>query len=101
MGRWNVRVGEFYQNGIVVEKNIDIAFEWYLKSAITEQNSANRKGLATSINKTLDKESGGIYGVLLYIAPEVLQGEPFTKATDIYSFGMIMWLCGKFLQEEL
>ncbi|RIB30110.1 kinase-like domain-containing protein [Gigaspora rosea] len=31
------RVGEFYQKGIFVEKDIDIAFEWYLKSAITEQ----------------------------------------------------------------
>ncbi|RIB24896.1 kinase-like domain-containing protein [Gigaspora rosea] len=48
-------------------------------------------GFATSINKTLDKKSGGIYGVLPYIAPEVLQGKPFTKATDIYSFGIIMW----------
>ncbi|RIB11486.1 kinase-like domain-containing protein [Gigaspora rosea] len=48
-------------------------------------------GFATSINKTLDEKSGGIYGVLPYIAPEVLQGKPFTKATDIYSFGMIMW----------
>ncbi|KAF0450383.1 kinase-like domain-containing protein [Gigaspora margarita] len=32
-------VGKFYRLGIVVEKNIDIAFEWYLKSAITEQNT--------------------------------------------------------------
>ncbi|RIB07213.1 kinase-like domain-containing protein, partial [Gigaspora rosea] len=32
-----------------------------------------------------------IYGVLPYIAPEVLQGKLFTKASDIYSFGMIMW----------
>ncbi|KAF0450386.1 kinase-like protein [Gigaspora margarita] len=36
-------VGEFYRNGIVVEKNIDIAFEWYLKSAITEQNTTDEK----------------------------------------------------------
>src|SRR5438046_1659320 len=32
-----------------------------------------------------------IYGVLPYMAPEVLCGEPYTKAADIYSFGMIMW----------
>ena len=30
-------VGEYYRKGVVVEKDIDIAFEWYLKSAITEQ----------------------------------------------------------------
>ncbi|GES73544.1 kinase-like domain-containing protein [Rhizophagus clarus] len=33
----------------------------------------------------------GIYGVLPYVAPEVLRGEPYTKASDIYSFGMIMY----------
>ena len=32
-----------------------------------------------------------IYGVLPYMAPEVLRGKPYTKAADIYSFGMIMW----------
>ncbi|RIB09083.1 kinase-like domain-containing protein [Gigaspora rosea] len=48
-------------------------------------------GFAKSINKILDKESKGIYGALPYIAPEVLQGKSFTKASDIYSFGMIMW----------
>src|SRR6185369_2556767 len=31
-----------------------------------------------------------VYGVLPYIAPEVLNGEPYTKASDIYSFGIIM-----------
>ncbi|RIA95998.1 kinase-like domain-containing protein [Glomus cerebriforme] len=31
------------------------------------------------------------YGVLPYIAPEVLQGQNYTKAADIYSFGIIMY----------
>ncbi|RIB12439.1 kinase-like domain-containing protein [Gigaspora rosea] len=48
-------------------------------------------GFATSINKALVKGSGGLYGVLRYTAPEVLCGNPFTQASDIYSFGMIMW----------
>ncbi|RIB17637.1 kinase-like domain-containing protein, partial [Gigaspora rosea] len=30
-------------------------------------------------------------GVLPYIAPEVLDKNPYTKETDIYSFGIIMW----------
>ncbi|RIB29727.1 kinase-like domain-containing protein [Gigaspora rosea] len=34
---------------------------------------------------------GDIYGVMPYVAPEVLLGEQqFTKATDIYGFGVIM-----------
>ncbi len=45
-------------------------------------------------------QSGPIYvneepqtvGVLPYMAPEVLNRKPYTKAADIYSVGMIMWL---------
>jgi len=32
-----------------------------------------------------------IYGVVPYLAPEVLSKKPYTKKSDIYSFGMIMW----------
>src|SRR6266511_3508067 len=32
-----------------------------------------------------------IFGVIPYVAPEVLSGNPYTKESDIYSFGMIMW----------
>jgi len=32
-----------------------------------------------------------IYGVIPYIAPEILKGHPYTPAADIYSFSMLMW----------
>src|SRR5581483_4638012 len=32
-----------------------------------------------------------IYGVMPYLAPEVLRGQPYTQAADIYSFGMITY----------
>jgi serine/threonine protein kinase len=32
-----------------------------------------------------------IFGVVPYLAPEVLSKKPYTKESDIYSFGMIMW----------
>ncbi|EXX71310.1 kinase-like domain-containing protein [Rhizophagus irregularis DAOM 181602=DAOM 197198] len=32
-----------------------------------------------------------IYGNLPYIAPEILRGQKYTKAADIYSFGIIMY----------
>ncbi|GES92816.1 kinase-like domain-containing protein [Rhizophagus clarus] len=38
-----------------------------------------------------DKEVNEIYGVLPYMAPEILSYEPYTTASDIYSFSMIMW----------
>ncbi|GBC10097.1 hypothetical protein RclHR1_09330002 [Rhizophagus clarus] len=31
------------------------------------------------------------YGVLPFIAPELLKNKPYTMASDIYSFGTIMW----------
>src|ERR1051326_4786517 len=32
-----------------------------------------------------------IYGVMPYIAPEVLREKPYTQAADIYGFNMIMY----------
>ncbi|CAI2172746.1 16167_t:CDS:1 [Funneliformis geosporum] len=40
---------------------------------------------------TDNKDSNDIYGVLPYVAPEILQGNSQTKESDIYSFGIIMW----------
>ncbi|RIB19062.1 kinase-like domain-containing protein [Gigaspora rosea] len=48
-------------------------------------------GLSISSNIALKTESGGVYGILPYIAPEILNGKPYTTASDIYSFGIIMW----------
>ncbi|GBC10100.1 hypothetical protein RclHR1_09330005 [Rhizophagus clarus] len=46
-------------------------------------------GLSQAVN---DKSSNNeIYGVIPYIAPEVFKGSKFTKESDIYSLGMIMW----------
>ncbi|POG69510.1 kinase-like domain-containing protein [Rhizophagus irregularis DAOM 181602=DAOM 197198] len=46
-------------------------------------------GLSKPVNQTNIKDE--IYGILPYMAPEVLRGKPYTKAADIYSFGIIMW----------
>jgi serine/threonine protein kinase len=32
-----------------------------------------------------------IYGVIPYVAPEIFKGVNFSKASDIYSMGMIIW----------
>ncbi|RIB20364.1 kinase-like domain-containing protein [Gigaspora rosea] len=46
-------------------------------------------GLSQPVNKSTSK--GEVYGILPYVAPEVLKGELYTPAADVYSFGMIMW----------
>ncbi|POG73972.1 kinase-like domain-containing protein [Rhizophagus irregularis DAOM 181602=DAOM 197198] len=45
-------------------------------------------GLSEPANE--QKLDNKIYGVLPYIAPEVLNKEPYTSSSDIYSFGIIM-----------
>src|SRR6185437_10011647 len=44
------------------------------------------------LSKPLDEKEQDerIHGVLPYIAPELFQKIPYTKASDIYSFGIIM-----------
>jgi serine/threonine protein kinase len=32
-----------------------------------------------------------IYGIIPFIAPEILKGKPYTQASNIYSFSIIMW----------
>ncbi|GET59904.1 kinase-like domain-containing protein [Rhizophagus irregularis DAOM 181602=DAOM 197198] len=49
-------------------------------------------------NKEKSDKKEGVYGVLPYMAPEVLRGHQYTKAADIYSFGIIM---NEFLSEEI
>ncbi|RIB26329.1 kinase-like domain-containing protein [Gigaspora rosea] len=48
-------------------------------------------GLSISANIMSKSKYDGIYGILPYVAPEVLNNQPYTKASDIYSFGIIMW----------
>ncbi|CAI2168022.1 11986_t:CDS:1, partial [Funneliformis geosporum] len=40
----------------------------------------------------VDKPSQQIYGVIPFIAPEIFNGNTPKKESDIYSFGMIMWM---------
>ncbi|RGB26875.1 kinase-like domain-containing protein [Rhizophagus diaphanus] len=47
-------------------------------------------GLSGQVNDT-NEDKTNIYGVLPYVAPEVLNEKPYTQASDIYSFGMIMY----------
>ncbi|CAB5393790.1 unnamed protein product [Rhizophagus irregularis] len=58
-------------------------------------NSFNKKslfisdmGLCEDVNNTSEVK---IYGVIPYMAPEVLRNKTYTQAADIYSFGMIMY----------
>ena len=45
-------------------------------------------GLSQPADNTSNND---IYGVIPYIAPEIFKGSQFSKESDVYGFGMIMW----------
>jgi serine/threonine protein kinase len=46
-------------------------------------------GMSKSATESTDNKEN--CGTIPYMAPEIFQGQKYTKASDIYSFGMIMW----------
>ncbi|CAI2195016.1 942_t:CDS:1, partial [Funneliformis geosporum] len=48
-------------------------------------------GLCKPVEHFQSSKKNDIYGVLPFIAPEVLRGQPYTLSSDIYSFSIIMW----------
>ncbi|RIA92506.1 kinase-like domain-containing protein [Glomus cerebriforme] len=52
-------------------------------------------GMCQPVNQSAEK---GVYGVIPYMAPEVLRGCQYTKAADIYSFGIII---NEYMSEEI
>src|ERR1044071_1208089 len=48
-------------------------------------------GLCKPMEYFQSTKKDDVYGVLPFIAPEVLRGKPYSLASDIYSFSMIMW----------
>lgn len=56
----------------------------------TSSISSDMHRNTSSISPTLSHDASEICGVIPYMAPEVLRRKGYTKATDIYSFSMIM-----------
>ncbi|EXX62449.1 kinase-like domain-containing protein [Rhizophagus irregularis DAOM 181602=DAOM 197198] len=57
-----------------------------------EKISITDMGLCKPVNyKELENMENKVYGVLPYLAPEIMRGQKYTQASDIYSFGIIMY----------
>src|SRR3989337_1428397 len=65
---------DFHSGNILYENELDIVI--------------SDLGISKS---SIDNSDDEIYGVISYMAPEILQGNEYTIDSDIYSFGMIMW----------
>src|ERR1700733_1496190 len=60
-------------------------------SAGTEYTRITDLGLCKPANEKSEKSEKRIYGVLPYVAPEVLRGKEYTQASDIYGFGIVAY----------
>ncbi|RIB00158.1 kinase-like domain-containing protein [Gigaspora rosea] len=69
---------DFHSGNILQHKGLNENMESYISDM----------GLSKKYNES-DSE-GCIYGVMPYVAPEVLSGQKFTLDADIYGFGVIM-----------
>ena len=60
----------------------------------SDTGSIDAKIADTGLHGPVDKQASSqkIYGVIPFVAPEILNGNTPTKVSDIYSFGMIMWM---------
>ncbi|EXX59640.1 Ypk2p [Rhizophagus irregularis DAOM 197198w] len=56
-----------------------------------EYNFAYIGDLGISRSATESTDNNENYGIIPYMAPEIFQGQKYSKASDICSFGMIMW----------
>ncbi|CAB4430200.1 unnamed protein product [Rhizophagus irregularis] len=76
----NLTHGDFHDGNILISDNYNELFVIDL-------------GLCKPISdlQNADNDNNEIYGVLPYMAPEILRKKPYTSASDIYSFSMIMW----------
>ncbi|GBB95369.1 hypothetical protein RclHR1_02520004 [Rhizophagus clarus] len=75
----NLIHGDFHDGNILMSDDYNEAFIIDL-------------GLCKPISVLQDYDKNNeIYGVLPYMAPEILKNKPYTSASDIYSLSMIMW----------
>ncbi|CAG8678035.1 7093_t:CDS:2, partial [Ambispora leptoticha] len=76
---------DFHSGNILNKSN-----KWASNIYVSYQNCfITDLGLCQPVNS--QKQEREIFGVWPYVAPEVLQGQPYTQKADIYSFGIIAY----------
>ncbi|POG66880.1 kinase-like domain-containing protein [Rhizophagus irregularis DAOM 181602=DAOM 197198] len=74
----NLTHGDFHDGNILISDNHNEIFIIDL-------------GLCKPISDFQDSDNNEVYGVIPYMDPQILRNKPYTPASDIYSFSMIMW----------
>ncbi|CAI2188928.1 9118_t:CDS:2 [Funneliformis geosporum] len=83
---------QIVHNADFIHRNLhsgNILMEPDLKNLI--QGRIGDFGLSQSVDNV--QSDNEIYGMIPYMAPEIFDDASFSKASDIYSFAMVMWEC--------
>ncbi|RHZ88637.1 hypothetical protein Glove_21g93 [Diversispora epigaea] len=96
---WNMKLDYLYDLAFNFKRfhQLDIVHQDFHPGNILSKNFKytfyiSDFGLSKIVGQSLENSNKrNIFGVLPYIAPEVLCGEEYTKAADVYSFGIIAY----------
>ncbi|PKY25382.1 kinase-like protein [Rhizophagus irregularis] len=70
---------DFHSGNMLIDLSYDKAHQWQIGDL----------GLSQPVDSV--SSNNEIYGVIPYIAPEIFKGSTFSKESDVYCVGMIMW----------
>ncbi|GBB84563.1 hypothetical protein RclHR1_11120007 [Rhizophagus clarus] len=90
---WNNKIGYLYQSAMDLKNLHSMGFfhkDFHSGNILNLGDVSYISDFGLSGPSNEQKSDNKIYGVLPYIAPEVLNGEPYTLCSDIYSFGVVM-----------
>ena len=74
-----------------IHKQNIIHRDFHNGNILIESDSIKISDLRLSKSATESSDDNEIYGIIPYVASEIFQGQKYTQASDIYSFGMVMW----------
>ena len=91
---WSISAGLNFIHGLDLVHGHLHGGNVLIENIENEQGSIDAEITDTGLHGPVDKQmsSQPIYGVVPFVAPEIFNGSMPTKASDIYSFGMIMWM---------
>jgi serine/threonine protein kinase len=95
--KWNedkLRLLVEISSGLKVIHEVDLVHHDFHTGNILvgKDGTAYLADLGLSRPANIKSSKSDAFGVLPFVAPEVLRGNSYTKASDVYSFGMIMWV---------
>ncbi len=95
--KWITKLKKLYQiiSGLnVIHQQKLVHCNFHHGNILHEQNNlliSNFRLCKPKENSQYDYEKKNTYKILPFLAPEVLRGKPYSLASDVYSFSIIMW----------